>query len=169
VEHLAGLGHRRLALLDGGRAPGAAQRRQGFRSAVRHLDAEGGPAEAVELPGGLTEADGAAAAAAYLALPRPRPTAVAAFNDRCALGFVDTVRRSGLRVPEDVSVVGFDDIASAAYPHIALTTVRQDADRLGALAIDRVCAHLDAGETAARAEVVPCELVVRGSTAGPPR
>jgi DNA-binding LacI/PurR family transcriptional regulator len=136
---------------------------------VRRLDAECGPAEAVELPGGLTEADGARAAAAYLALPAPRPTAVAAFNDRCALGFIDTVRRAGLRVPEDVSVVGFDDIASAAYPHIALTTVRQDADRLGALALQRVCARLDDGEDGARELVVPPELVLRASTSAPPR
>ena len=109
----------------------------------------------MELAGGLTEADGAASAAAYLALPGPAPTAVTAFNDRCALGFIDTVRRAGLRVPEDVSVVGFDDIASAAYPHIGLTTVRQDADRLGALAMERVCARLDDGEPQASELVVP--------------
>ena len=166
VGHLVALGHTRLVHLDGGRAAGASQRRQGFRSAVRRA----GPAtHGVELPGGLTEAEGAASAAAYLSLPGPRPTAVAAFNDRCALGFIDTVRRAGLRVPQDVSVVGFDDIASAAYPHIALTTVRQDADRLGSLAVERVCARLDAGETQARELVVPPELVVRGSTAEPAR
>ena len=166
VAHLAGLGHTHLAHLDGGRVAGATQRRQGFRSAVRLL---GEGARGVELAGGLTEADGAAGAAAYLALPEPRPTAVAAFNDRCALGFIDTVRRAGLRVPEDVSVVGFDDIASAAYPHIGLTTVRQDADRLGALAMERICARLDDGEPEARELVVPPSLVVRTSTAPPRR
>jgi DNA-binding LacI/PurR family transcriptional regulator len=166
VGHLAGLGHTRIAHLDGGRAAGAALRRQGYRSAMRRL---GPGAQALELAGGLTEADGAASATAYLALPAPRPTAVAAFNDRCALGFIDTVRRAGLRVPEDVSVVGFDDIASAAYPHVGLTTVRQDADRLGTLAVGRVCARLDDGETETGELVVAPELVVRSSTAGPPR
>jgi DNA-binding LacI/PurR family transcriptional regulator len=166
VGHLAALGHTRMAHLDGGTVAGASQRRQGFRSALRRL---GPDARGVELAGGLTEAAGAAGAAAYLALPDPRPTAVTAFNDRCALGFIDTVRRAGLRVPEDVSVVGFDDIASAAYPHIGLTTVRQDADRLGALAVERICARLDDGETEARELVVPPSLVVRTSTAEPLR
>jgi DNA-binding LacI/PurR family transcriptional regulator len=162
VAHLAELGHAHIAHCDGGRAPGAAQRRQGYRSTMRRL---GGAAEAVELPGGLTEEDGAACATAFLARKGPRPTAVTAFNDRCALGFIDTVRRSGLRVPEEVSVVGFDDIRQAGYPHISLTTVRQDADQLGVLALQRVCARLDDGETEARELVVAPTLVVRTSTA----
>ena len=161
VAHLAGLGHTRIAHCDGGRAPGAAQRRQGFRTAMRRL---GGSAQAVDLPGGLTEEDGAASATAYLALRGQRPSAVTAFNDRCALGFIDTVRRAGLRVPDDVSVVGFDDIRQAAYPHISLSTVRQDADRLGALALQRVCARLDDGESQARELVVAPTFVARSST-----
>ena len=162
VAQLAQLGHTHIAHCDGGRAPGAAQRRQGFRTAMRRL---GGIATAVDLPGGLTEEDGAASATAYLGLRGTRPSAVTAFNDRCALGFIDTVRRAGLRVPEDVSVVGFDDIRQASYPHISLTTVRQDADQLGALALQRVCARLDDGEAGAQALVVAPTLVVRGSTA----
>ena len=161
VAHLAELGHTRIAHCDGGRAPGAAQRRQGFRTAMRRLV---GSAQAVDLPGGLTEEDGAASATAYLALRGQRPSAVTAFNDRCALGFIDTVRRAGLRVPDDVSVVGFDDIRQAAYPHISLSTVRQDADRLGALALQRVCARLDDGESQARELVVAPTLVARSST-----
>ena len=89
---------------------------------------------------------------------------MAAFNDRCALGFIDVVRQAGLRVPDDVSVVGFDDISQAAYPHVSLTTVRQDAERLGALALQRVCARLDDGETRAQELVVAPTLVVRSST-----
>lgn len=166
VAHLAELGHRHLAHLDGGGAPGAAQRRRGYRLAARRLDRSG---SAIELPGGLTEADGAAAGTAYLSSRGRRPTAVAAFNDRCALGFVDAVRRAGLRVPEDVSVVGFDDIEQASYPHIALTTVRQDADRLGTLAIERVCARLDEGDRTPADLVVEPTLVVRSSTAAPRR
>src|SRR5262249_12257354 len=107
VEHLRSLGHDRIALLDGGRAAGAAERRQGYRRAIR---ASRALTEQV-IPGGLTELEGARAGEAFLALgPDRRPTAVAAFNDRCALGFVDVVRQAGLRVPADVSVVGFDDI-----------------------------------------------------------
>lgn len=161
VAHLAELGHTHIAYCDGGRAPGAAQRRQGFRTAMRRL----GGSAAADLPGGLTEEDGAGSATAYLALRGTRPSAVTAFNDRCALGFIDTVRRAGLRVPDDVSVVGFDDIRQASYPHISLSTVRQDADQLGALALQRVCARLDDGEAQAQELVVAPTLVVRSSTA----
>lgn len=164
VDHLVALGHRRLALLDGERAAGAAQRRQGYRAALRRLLPG---TEEVLIEGGLTEEDGAVAAKAFLALPQPRPTAVAAFNDRCALGFIDVVRQSGLHVPEDVSVVGFDDIRQAAYGHVGLTTVHQDARQLGARALERVAARLDAGETQTQEVVVTPALVVRRSTSRP--
>jgi DNA-binding LacI/PurR family transcriptional regulator len=165
LEHLRSLGHERIALLDGGRAAGAAQRRQGYRAGMRATP----QLPELMLPGGLTELDGAAAAAGFLALDE-RPTAVAAFNDRCALGFVDVVRQAGLRVPGDVSVVGYDDIEQAAYPHVALTTVRQDRARLGADAVRWVTARLDDpgptgnGRPTGAATVEP-ELVVRHSTA----
>jgi DNA-binding LacI/PurR family transcriptional regulator len=165
VEHLVGLGHERIALLDGGRAAGAAQRRRGFTSAVRRLLPG---AEASLIGGGLTEEEGARAAYAYLQLG-PRPTAIAAFNDRCALGFIDVVRQEGLPVPRDVSVVGFDDIQQAAYAHVGLTTVHQDARQLGAQALERLAAHLDRGDTEVREVVVPPTLVVRHSTAPPVR
>lgn len=167
VEHLRGLGHSRIALLDGGRTAGAAERRRGYRSALRSSPAL---AETV-LPGGLSELEGAAAARAFLDLsPRERPTAVTAFNDRCAIGFVDVVRQQGLRVPDDVSVVGFDDITEAGYPHVALTTVRQDAERLGAETVRALADRLDgsAVTTVAPARVVvEPGLVVRSSTARP--
>ena len=163
VDHLVGLGHTRIALLDGGRAAGAAERRRGYRAGLRRA----GDLGAQVLTGGLTELDGASAAAAFLALGAARPTAVAAFNDRCALGFIDVVRQAGLRVPEDVSVVGFDDISQAAYPHVSLTTVRQDAEQLGAAAIRTVDARLS-GDAPGPATVIEPELVVRASTAPPP-
>ncbi|MFC3804662.1 LacI family DNA-binding transcriptional regulator [Terrabacter sp. MAHUQ-38] len=179
VEHLRSLGHTRIALLDGGRTAGAAERRRGYRAAVRRSP---GLVETV-LPGGLSELEGAQAARAFLALdaPQQRPTAVAAFNDRCAIGFVDVVRQAGLRVPGDVSVVGFDDITEAGYPHVALTTVRQDAERLGAEAVRSLTRRLDVeprlGDAPGPAAepviiepvVIEPELVVRSSTAPPAR
>lgn len=165
VEHLVGLGHSRLALLDGGRAAGATQRRQGYRTALRRLLPHGGE---LLLQGGLTEEDGAAAARGFLAIDS-RPTAVAAFNDGCALGFIDVLRQSGLSVPEDVSVVGFDDIRQAAYAHVGLTTVHQDARQLGARALERIAARLDAGEVGTRELVIAPTLVVRRSTSPPGR
>jgi DNA-binding LacI/PurR family transcriptional regulator len=165
VDHLRSLGHNHIALLDGGRAAGAAERRQGYRRAMRTNSL----LREQVLPGGLTELEGAEGAEAFLALG-DRPTAVAAFNDRCALGFIDVVRQAGVRVPEDVSVVGFDDIAQAAYPHVALTTVRQDLDRLGAAAVQWVTARLQCvvaeGDSSAAVIIEP-ELVVRRSTTSP--
>jgi DNA-binding LacI/PurR family transcriptional regulator len=164
VDHLVDLGHARIAHVDGGRAPGAADRRRGYREALqRHGLARG----ALVVRGGLTEDDGAAAARALLRAT-PRPTAVTVFNDRCATGVLDVLRREGLRVPEDMSVVGFDDSSLARLSHVALTTVAQDAGRITALAVARAVARLDGGASAAdREQVVPPRLVVR-STTGPP-
>ncbi|MDV3128230.1 LacI family transcriptional regulator [Mycobacterium sp. 21AC1] len=159
VEHLAGLGHTAITYLDGGRAPGAAERRKGYRTAA---SAAGVGATIVN--GGSTERAGAAAATALL--ESPLPTAVFAFNDRCALGFIDVAIRAGVRVPHDVSVVGFDDSPLAGLTHVDLTTVGQDSAQLADLAVGRAVERIDS--TDARVDLV-CEpkLVIRGSTAAP--
>lgn len=164
VDHLVELGHRRIGHVDGGRAPGAAERRRGYREALRRHGL--GESEHV-VPGGLSEEDGAAAAERLLEAS-DRPTAVAVFNDRCALGVLDTFTRAGLRVPSDVSVVGFDDSRLARLAHIALTSVDQDAPGLARLAVERAAARL-AGTTGLERELVrPPRLVVRSTTAPPP-
>lgn len=162
VDHLAGLGHRAVTYLDGGRAPGAAERRAGLRRAVRQADI------AVTLAdGGLTEREGAAAATRLLDDGKALPTAVFAFNDRCALGFVDVLIRAGRNVPGDVSVVGFDDSPLAGLAHVDLTTVGQDAHRLADLAVTRAVARIEHPETEHLDTVCAPRLVVRGSTAAP--
>ena len=103
VDHLVTLGHREIVHIDGGRAPGGADRRRGYRTAMRR---HGLSARVV--PGGLGEEDGAAAADALLT-SQPRPTAVLAFNDQCATGVLDVFLRAGVAVPGQISVVGFDD------------------------------------------------------------
>jgi DNA-binding LacI/PurR family transcriptional regulator len=162
VDHLVGLGHRDVVHIDGGRAPGAADRRRGYRAAMnRH----GLGAHVRVLPGGPTEEEGAAAARALTATGS-RPTAVLAFNDRCATGLLDTFLRAGVTVPGDVSVVGFDDSRLARLAHIALTTVGQDVPRLSRLAVGRAVARVEGGTAPAEVEdVVPPRLVVRGTTA----
>ena len=163
VKHLQTLGHERILHLDGGTAPGAAPRRRGYRSAMAKVGQE--PAS---LDGGLTEESGADAAYRILASPQEvRPTAIAAFNDRCALGLLHALIRRGLHVPEEISVAGFDDITAAGYAHIDLTTIRQDTDRLGQLAVDRLRHRLEEGAAPSPAGVVPPTLVVRGTTAPP--
>ncbi|GAA1325815.1 LacI family DNA-binding transcriptional regulator [Pseudonocardia xinjiangensis] len=163
VDHLVELGHYRIAHIDGGRAPGAAERRRGYREALsRH-----GLDEVVILPGGLTEDEGAEAARHLLALSS-RPTAVTVFNDRCATGVLDVLHRERFSVPGDMSVVGFDDSSLASLSHIALTTVAQDAERITTLAIARAIARLDGHDAPdEREQVIAPHLVVRSTTASP--
>jgi DNA-binding LacI/PurR family transcriptional regulator len=164
VDHVVGLGHTRIAHIDGGRAPGAAERRRGYRNALRRHRL----ADAVRIvPGGLTEDDGAAAVRSLLATGG-RPTAITVFNDRCATGVLDALRRAGLSVPHDVSVTGFDDSSVARLSHVALTTVAQDVEQLTMRAVARALARLDqTGDVPGRQEVVAPFLVVRSTTARP--
>jgi DNA-binding LacI/PurR family transcriptional regulator len=163
MDHLLGLGHRRILYLDGGRAPGAAERRRGYLRAAR-------AASLPELthPGGLTEREGAAAASAMLE-SQALPSAVFAFNDRCALGVMDVLIRAGVPVPQQVSVLGFDDSPLAGLAHIDLTTIRQDSAGLARAAVGRLVARLDDVAVDGSAVDIAREptLIVRGSTAPP--
>ncbi|MER5198594.1 LacI family DNA-binding transcriptional regulator [Streptomyces sp. NPDC002755] len=163
VDHLVALGHRDIAHIDGGKAPGAADRRRGYRTAMNRHGLGG---HLRVLPGGLTEEDGAAAARTLLT-GHQRPSAVMAFNDRCATGVLDVFLRSGVTVPGDISVVGFDDSHLARLAHIDLTTVGQDVPRLTHLAVTRAVALLEGDRTATGEQVVAPRLVVRGTTAPP--
>ena len=166
VDHLVALGHRDIAHIDGGRAPGAADRRRGYREALRR---HGLDARTRIVPGGLTEDDGAAAAQAIVGISAgQRPTAVSVFNDRCATGVLDVLRRAGLAVPADISVVGYDNSRLARLSHIDLTTIAQDTQQITALAITRAVARLDGAAVAHRELVIPPTLVVRSTTAAPP-
>jgi DNA-binding LacI/PurR family transcriptional regulator len=165
VDHLRVLGHREIVFLDGGRAPGGAERRRGYRLAT---DDAGLPERT--LPGGLTEREGAVAAAAMLAC-QALPTAVIAFNDRCALGVLDVLIRAGVTVPQHVSIVGFDDSPLAGLAHIDLTTIGQDSAGLARAAVTRLVDRLDNPSTdGGVVDVVRRpSLIVRGSTAPPRR
>jgi DNA-binding LacI/PurR family transcriptional regulator len=162
VGHLAGLGHRRIAHIDGGRTLGSADRRRGYTEAMH----QHGLAAGIQvLPGGHQDDDGAAAARDLLADP---PTAITVYNDRSAIGVLDTVRRAGLDVPADISVVGYDDSSAARLRHIALTTVAQNAATLTELAVQRAIDRIEGRPVPHREQVVPPHLVIRGTT-GPPR
>lgn len=166
VEHLLSLGHRRIAHVDGGRAPGATDRRRAFRSASTR-ERPGAPWPVV--PGGPTEVDGARAAPALLALlDRPgAPTAVQVFNDRCAAGLLHALRSAGCRVPEDLSVVGFDDDRLSSVPGVDLTTVRQEPAELASRAFEHAVGQLEGRPASPGDDVVEPSLVVRGTTSSP--
>ena len=164
VGHLAGLGHRAIAYVDGGRGPIAADRRRGYRTAMRRHRLGGH----VQVVGGdHTEAAGTRAAQALLAADRPLPTAVVAFNDHCALGLLDAFSRAGVEVPADISVVGYDDSSLSRLAHVNLTTVSQDARRQAEHAVAAAVERLEDGRTVPREVVLAPHLVARGTT-GPP-
>lgn len=165
VDHLVTLGHRRVVHVDGADAPMAADRRSGFLAAA-HRHGLGGGARV--LRGGYVEASGAAAARALLGEPE-LPTAVIAANDRSAIGLLDVFLRAGVRVPDDVSVVGYDDSTLARMSHIDLTTVSQEGDEQARRAVAAALDRLDGGRTEPVEAVLPPRLVVRGTTAPPRR
>ncbi|WBQ03842.1 LacI family DNA-binding transcriptional regulator [Kribbella sp. CA-293567] len=160
VEHLLSLGHRQILHVDGVRASGAAERRTGYRTAMRHADL---PARVQE--GGRTEADGADAAKTFLN-DAPPVTAVTLFNDRMATGFLDTIRQSSLRVPHDLSVVGYDNTTIAGLSHISLTTVAQNTAALAAETISTAHTRLTNAPTRPTPPIAPT-LVLRSTTAPP--
>lgn len=161
VAHLVELGHRELVHVDGGREAMAADRRAGFRTATAHHGITGRV-----VAGGNTEEAGAAAARALLAEPT-LPTAVIAANDRCAIGLMDVFLRAGVRVPGDVSLVGYDDSELARLAHVDLTTVNQEAGKQAEQAVDAALERLDGGRTTSVERVLPPRLVIRGTTARP--
>jgi DNA-binding LacI/PurR family transcriptional regulator len=163
VDLLVELGHRRIRHVDGGRHPGATERRQGYRKAMRR---HGLVPDVVR--GDNTEESGVRAARDLLGAA-DGVTAVLAGNDRCAVGMLDTLRRAGVDVPGDISVVGYDDSRLARLAHIDLTTVAQDAEHTARLAVEAVVERLESDVAAAPRDVLLApRLVVRGTTGPAP-
>lgn len=162
VEHLVAQGRTKIACLTGWltTVPGR-ERLEGYRQA---LDAAGFPyRDEYVSDSDFTEADGYRALRRMLSLREP-PDAVFAAGDLMAIGAIRAIREGGLRVPEDVAVVGFDDIEVAAFTRPRLTTVRQDTEALAAAAVAMVDEMMDLDEDANRNQVLPVQLVVRESS-----
>ncbi|WCD93715.1 LacI family DNA-binding transcriptional regulator [Microbacterium sp. nov. GSS16] len=165
VEHLISLGHRRIGHLRGRTdLESAHQREEGYRRALRDAGIAFDPALVVD--GGYRAADSTAGAHHLLALPA-RPTAIFAANDQSAIEMMRIAAERGLRVPHDLSVVGFDDVPEAASHDPQLTTVRQPLHEMGRIAVRVLLGMLDDG--APEHVRLPAELVVRSSTAAPAR
>jgi LacI family transcriptional regulator len=166
VDHLLELGHRRIALITGPRGWASAEERlSGYQTAL----AAAGVLTSPELvaDGDFKISGGRAAATALLDLPEP-PTAIFASNDNMAIGAIQVARELGLRVPEDLSIVGFDDSESAAIVTPALTTVRQPLAELGRIAVSLLSRLIEGQRVEALRIELATRLVVRDSTA-PPR
>ena len=165
TEHLTGLGHRRIGFVAGTPTLWSSRARlDGYRAG---LDKAGLPFDPeLVIEGDFSYEAGFRAAARLLELPAP-PTAIFAANDQMALGVYEAVRRRAMRVPEDVSVVGFDDLPESRWSSPPLTTVHQPLSQMGALAA-RTVLRLVNGEVLESPRVeLSTELVVRYSTAPP--
>ena len=162
VRHLISLGHKRIAMLTGPSGNVDSEERvRGYRAALVEAGIE--PESRYEVAGDFVESSGYARAADFLALS-PRPTAVFAANDYMAIGLLSALREAGLRVPEDIAVTGFDNIAISQYVTPALTTVHVDAYELGDRAVGQWLQAIEGEDhQPARHETLPASLVIRRS------
>jgi DNA-binding LacI/PurR family transcriptional regulator len=166
VGHLYELGHRDIAFIKGQRFSSDTEARwDGIRQAMASVGLRVPPQLVSRLEGDLPTHDPGYTATRRLLASGKKFTALFAFNDVSAIGAVRALREAGLRVPQDVSVVGFDDVQSAAYQNPALTTVRQPLRKMGVLAATQVLDQIgSAPATPVQQIIVSPELVVREST-----
>lgn len=163
VGHLIGLGHRRIGLITGTSGTSSARERlAGYRDALREADIEHDPALVVK--GDFLEDRGYSATRELLQLTAP-PTAIFTSADTAAFGALRALREAGLRVPEDISIVGFDDIPESSLVTPPLTTVRQPLMEMGATAVRLLRNMMDDPAVTPRRTELATELIIRGSTA----
>lgn len=160
VGHLVALGHRRIVHIDGGHGAGANARRRAYELAMR----EAGLAREIRVLGGdYTDAAGVRAAERLLG-SKSLPTAIFAANDILATGVIDRLEDAGLRIPEDVAIVGYDNTFLAALHHVSLTTINQPRPEMGRRAVQALVDRIEG----ARAEPLRLRtapsLVVRETT-----
>jgi len=164
VEHCASFGHRSIAFIRGGAGAGARTRGEGYLRAMHEFDL----ADQIMTVDGRHTEDGGYRGAQELLKMRPLPTAIFASNDLSAIGAMNALEEAGLRIPHDVSLIGYDNTTLAALRHIALTSIDQPGDEMGRSAIERLAERIDGERTTPRHDVVAPTLVAR-STTGPPR
>lgn len=162
TEYLIGLGHKRIGFITGSMDVGAAQDRlEGYKAALRahHLPL------IYELicEGDFNQSSGVEATNKLLDLPEP-PTAIFASNDAMAMGAMDSIRHRGFRIPDDFSVVGFDNIPQSARIFPPLTTVQQPLEQMGRIGTQVLLDMLKNPEKKNARMELPTELIIRGST-----
>lgn len=166
MAHLVGLGHRRIGFLEGVKDFGCSHER--LRGYHEGLLKAGIPFDQNLIrPSEFMQPNGFEAATTLLEQASP-PTAIFAANDLSAFGAIEAIKERGLRVPDDVSVVGFDDIPMASQIYPALTTVRQPLHQMGASAVNLLASMVAGLNPVAQCINLPTELIVRAST-GPIR
>jgi len=165
TEHLLALGHRRIAFIEGRpQASTSRERLQGWQDALREHGID--PLPALQRTGDSRQPSGGALAAELLALPE-RPTALLVGNSLMTLGALETIHRLGLRIPGDISIVGYDDMPWAMALTPPLTVVRQPGYDLGRQAVELLLHRIRDPARSTTTVMLQPELVVRQSTASP--
>nr|WP_284150459.1 LacI family DNA-binding transcriptional regulator [Curvibacter sp. CHRR-16] len=165
MEHLAKLGHYRVAFVTGKEGLSSArERKRAYQDAtlLHKLDTD----PELILQGDFSFESGQVAANQVLAMDN-RPTAVFASNDKSAMGLIYGLQQGGLRIPQDISVVGFDDMPGSAHIYPGLTTVSQPLADMGRAAVNSLLAHMAGLESPTKSITLPVQLAQRNSTAAP--
>lgn len=168
VDYLILRGHRRIACIYGRRDTLLTKDREfGYREVMKRADL---PIEKGWVVEGRLTLEGAIRATRELLNHRHRPSAIFCANDEMAAGCYHAVKTAGLRIPDDISVMGFDDVRYAAVMDPPLTTIRQPAEEIGRRVMYRLCREIEDGRgPGSRAtEIVPHKLIIRQSVSGPP-
>jgi LacI family repressor for deo operon, udp, cdd, tsx, nupC, and nupG len=165
MDHLYRLGHRRIGIVTGSLVRPLSRDR--LRGATSRAQAERAEQDFVIMHGDFTIESGAAAAERLLSRQQP-PTAIFCFNDEMAIGVMDAAKRRGVRIPDDLSVVGFDDIRFARFTDPPLTTISQPLRAIGEETV-RLLLEILSGRHSKTPESVtlPHTLTIRSSTARP--
>lgn len=167
TRYLIGLGHRRIGFITGLMELGCAiDRLAGYQAALSDHDLPSDPA--LIMNGDFFRPAGFAGAQGLLDLPA-RPTAILVSNDEMAFGTMEAVRVNGLRIPEDISVIGFDDIPQTSVVHPPLTTVRQPLEEMGRMATQMLLQLIADPQLQVGRVALPTELVERQSCCPPTR
>lgn len=175
VAQLAALGHRSLAYVTATPlTPHRVARMQGFQSSCRKHGIESSPVitdqNIIMHASSHNDADLAMfgrAVARHITTMQPRPTGVVAMNDLVALGMLAAFQAGGVNLPQDMSIIGIDDIQLAEFSYPALTSVRQPYEEIAQAAIERICARLHDPELPGRTLFLPPRLMVRDSAQKP--
>lgn len=166
VKWLISLGHRRIGIITGNMNQWSARRReQGYLMALREAGIE--PDPSLRYEGNYCLEAGEAGALHLLRAARP-PTAIVCGNDGMAIGALHVLQKQGIRVPEDISILGFDDVEAAAFAVPPLTTIRQPMFDIGLRAAELLLQQIEQGKRFQHSLLLPAELVVRETVAPPP-
>jgi LacI family transcriptional regulator, repressor for deo operon, udp, cdd, tsx, nupC, and nupG len=167
TSYLLGLGHRRVAVVLGpDSSPLTSDRLRGYKLALKAAKISAD--DALVAQGDFTMSSGSTAAA-KLFEAKQKPTAVFCFNDEMALGVIRWLKSTGRCVPQDVSVVGFDDIEFASFCDPPLTTIEQPTREIGNKAMSVLLEMLNGGKPEPALHTLPTKLIVRDSAAAPPK